>query len=148
VKTSPSGLAFLARQEGEVDHAYLDEAHLPTIGIGHLIRPGEHFPSNGITHEQALQLLAQDLAPAESAVNAVGVALMQNQFDACVSLAFNIGAGGFASSTVCARLKAGDFAGAADAFLMWDKISVEGRLVPSKGLLARRNAERALFLSA
>jgi lysozyme len=88
---------------------------------------------------EADRIFAADLAPFEAAVSAaVPASLTQNQFDACVSLAFNIGARGFQGSTVVHRLAAGDRAGAADAFLMWNH--------PPE-LAGRRRAERAQFLT-
>ena len=68
---------------------------------------------------------------------AVTVPVTVNQFDACVSLAFNIGATGFAGSTVVHKLNAGDIGGAADAFLMWMR--------PPE-LRQRRDGERTQFL--
>jgi lysozyme len=59
-------------------------------------------------------------------------------FDACVSLAFNIGADGFARSTVAREIRAGNKRAAADAFLNWSH--------PSE-LRDRRRRERSLFLS-
>ena len=66
-----------------------------------------------------------------------------NQFGALVSLAYNIGLGGEAHSTVQRLHNAGDYQGAAQAFLMWDKAG--GRVVPA--LLRRRGEERALYLT-
>ena len=62
---------------------------------------------------------------------------------ACASLAYNIGAGAFRRSTVCKKTNLGDFIGAADAFLLWNKS--KGRVL--KGLTARRRRERSLYLS-
>ena len=86
------------------------------------------------------RVLREDLATRfEPAVrDAVRKPLKQHQFDALVSLAFNIGTGGFRRSTVVKRLNAGDFRGAADAILMWDKPSI---------LIPRRRRERELFLN-
>lgn len=91
-----------------------------------------------VTRGEAEDIFARDLAPFEAAVNgAATVPVTQDQFDALVSLAFNIGAHGFAGSTVVHKLNLGDLAGAADAFLMW---------VHPPELRARREAERAQFL--
>src|SRR5271170_4379846 len=103
----------------------------PTIGYGHALRPGESFP-DGITQDQADAILSNDLRVAESCVNQhVCVPMAQNQFDAIVSLAFNVGSGAIASSTLVKLLNAGDYAGAAEQFLVWDKVESDGRLVPS-----------------
>lgn len=146
MKTSANGLAFIAREEGEILHVYVDQVGVQTIGVGHALRKGESFP-NGITHEQAMSILAADVILAENAINAnVKVPLTQNAFDACVSLTFNIGTGAFASSTVLKKLNANDFVAAADAFLMWDKGIVNGVKQALPGLTARRTRERTLFL--
>lgn len=124
---------------------YRDQGGLWTIGYGHLIGPFESFPG-AITEERALTLLVKDLADAESAVNAlVSVAITQEQYDALVSLVFNIGAGNFRKSRLLKRLNAGDVQGAAAEFSKWNKVSMGGQLVASAGLSARRAAEAALF---
>jgi len=64
--------------------------------------------------------------------------ISQHAFDACVSLAFNIGTNGFMGSTVVHKINEGDMAGAADAFLMWDR---------PPDLIRRRQAERAQFMT-
>lgn len=68
----------------------------------------------------------------------------QCEFDAMVCLAYNIGLGNFKGSSVVRRFNMGNMAGAADAFLMWDKAG--GKTM--RGLVRRRAAERALFLGA
>src|SRR5215472_3618425 len=99
MKTSQNGLNFIAREEGEVDHVYNDVAGIPTIGVGHVVRPGESFP-NGITHDQAMQILAGDVGIAENQVNTrVTATMTQNQFDALVSFTFNCGGGSLAASS-------------------------------------------------
>ena len=74
------------------------------------------------------------------------VVITPRQRAALVSITFNIGSGGFRRSTLLRRLNAGNYEGAADAFLMWNKITVNGRKVVSLGLSNRRERERALFL--
>jgi len=147
MKTSQNGLQFIANWEGEVDHVYKDIAGIPTIGIGHVVRPGESFP-NGITHDQALAILGQDVATAEGAVNKdVTYTMSQNMFDALVSFTFNCGTGSLASSSMRTKLNAGDVAGAADALLLWCHAVINGKLTQDPGLYKRRLAERQLFLT-
>jgi len=113
-----------------------------TIGYGHTggVTPGEQ-----ITQAQAEQFLKNDLQSAENAVrNSVHVPITQNQFDACVSLAFNIGGSGFAHSDVAARLNAGDYAGAQHAFAEYNHAN--GQVLA--GLTRRRAQEAALFGSS
>ena len=79
-----------------------------SVGFGHLIKAGETLDT--VTREQAEGLLLGDVAWAEQAVRtAVHVDLDQNEFDALVSLAYNIGAGAFKNSTLVKKLNSGDF---------------------------------------
>jgi len=71
------------------------------------------------------------------------VPLSQLQFDALVSLAYNIGTQAFRESTLLKRLNTHDYAGAANEFLRWNKAG--GQVL--EGLRRRREAERAMFLS-
>lgn len=142
---SISGIDAIKEHEALRLTKYQDQAGKWTIGYGHLIGPFESFPG-AITEEKALSLLVRDLDTAESAVNAlVTVPITQEQYDALVSLAFNIGAGAFRTSSVLRRLNAGDTAGAAAAFALWNKVNIGGRLVASAGLSTRRASEAALF---
>jgi lysozyme len=114
-----------------------------TIGWGHLIRPGERFPKP-ITMAQGDAIFFSDVAGAVRTVNrAVRVALTQHQFDALVSLCFNIGAGNFLDSTLLKLLNTRDYEGAAGQFPLWRKSSGK----EAKGLVRRRREERELFLS-
>lgn len=123
------------------------EAYLPTpndvwtIGYGHT-----HTTKQGmkITEAQAEALLRKDIAWVEEAVNKfVVVPLTQNQFDALASFVFNVGEGAFSKSTLLRLLNSGDYEGAANQFLRWNK--QKGRIL--KGLTKRREEERKLFLS-
>lgn len=60
---------------------------------------------------------------------------------ACASLAYNIGLGAFANSTVCKKTKIGEYESAANAFLLWNKAG--GKVLP--GLVRRREAERRIY---
>lgn len=148
MKTSPAGVLFISRAEGEVDHPYKDVAGIHTIGFGHVIRPGEPYgPGTVITHQQALDLLAKDIGWAEDAVRAdVTVPLTQNQWDSLVSFTFNDGSGALKQSAILSHLNAGDYEGAAAHFVDWDHDMRGGKLVVDPVLLARRKAEAALFL--
>ena len=96
---SPEGLALLKRYEACSLVIYDDIAGLATIGWGHLIVKGENF-AKGITAAEAEILLHKDLAPRVAAVNAcLEVAITQAQFDASVSLLFNIGEKNFRESS-------------------------------------------------
>ncbi|HEJ7993733.1 TPA: lysozyme [Serratia liquefaciens] len=112
-----------------------------TIGWGHTkgVKQGDR-----ITQEQAEQFFSDDLAAFELTVNsAIKRPMMQNQFDAMVSLAFNIGGAAFAGSTLVRKFNTGDAKGAADEFPKWKNSG--GKVMP--GLVKRRAAEREMFLS-
>ena len=141
MKISSAGLAALKAREGCKLVAYLDSAKIPTIGYGSTagVRMGMK-----ITQAQADALLSRDLTIFEKAVTAaVKVPLSQNEFDALVSLAFNIGAGAFQKSTLLKELNKGNRKAAADQFLRWNRAG--GKVL--KGLTNRRKAEREQFLS-
>lgn len=100
-----------------------------------------------ITKAQSRAYLRKDLARFERCVNdAVTVPINQNQFDALVSLAFNIGEANFEKSSVLRLLNQKNYTGAADAFLRWNKAKKKGVLTVLPGLTRRRKEERALFL--
>lgn len=142
MKMSANGRALLIQREGFRLKAYKDSVGVWTIGVGHTAGAGKPYPAAGmtITKAEVDNILARDLVQFEEAVrSAVHVPLTQGQFDALVSLAFNIGAGGFKKSSVVRRLNEGNYRAAADAFLMWNKPAV---------LTGRRKAERAQFLAA
>lgn len=137
--------------------AYRDQKGVWTIGWGHTAAAGAPIPGPGmtITLAEAEEIFSRDIAGFEEAVwrETKGITLNDNQFAALVSLCFNIGAAGFASSTTLRCLKEGDWKGAADGILLWNKITVkddDGKEVKitSDGLVNRRNLERNLFLRA
>lgn len=147
MRMSEHGRHFLKEREGLELEAYPDPATHGepwTIGIGHTSAAGEPKVKKGmeITEQQAYEILDRDLVKYENCVNKyAGPNFTQNQFDAMVSLCFNIGTGNFKGSSVAKRHKAKDYGGAADAFMMWDKAA--GRVNP--GLVHRRELEKALY---
>lgn len=140
-----AALEIIKRNEGLRLAAYYDIANIPTVGYGHT--PAKIGQT--ITQAQADQLLAADIQWAEDAVlGAVSkVPTTSNQFSAMVSLTFNIGAAGFKGSSILRKHLARDYQGAADAFLLWDKATINGALQVVSGLLRRRGEERALYLT-
>lgn len=150
MKTSSQGRALIEQREGVVLSAYKDSAGIWTIGVGHTSAAGAPKVTAGmkITAAEASEILSRDLATFEAAVSsAVKVPLNQNEFDALVSLAFNIGTGAFKGSTLLKRLNAGDRQAAAEQFLVWNKITVNGQKKTLQGLVNRRQAERKQFLT-
>jgi lysozyme len=135
-----SGIALVAYYEGYKPQAYVDPVGIVTVCYGHTAtaRLGQSF-----TQAQCDTMLRSDLAVAERAVKRrVLVDLGQPQFDALVSLTYNVGEGNFATSTLLRTLNKGDYCGAARQFPRWNRAG--GRVLP--GLTKRRLAEQALFL--
>lgn len=99
-----------------------------------------------IDDAKADEWLHYDLMDAEELVeDSVSVPLSENQFAGAVLLAYNIGRGAFLASTFLRRLNAGDYAGAAAEFPKWNKTTIDGKKVTSRGLVRRRAAEAELF---
>jgi lysozyme len=136
---SAKGLKLLKRFEGLRLRAYIDAVGVLTIGYG---STGAHVnPGMEITEAQAEKLLLDDLARFEKAVSDAAPNASQDQFDAMVSLAFNIGIAGFQKSSVLRLHKAGRHSGAADSFALWVKGG--GKTLP--GLVRRRSDEAHLY---
>ena len=150
--TSPRGLALIESFEDFRARRYLCPAGKPTIGFGHVILGSESHPlwDAEITREDATALLRADCRTVEIYLNATTVrpGTSQDQFDALVSLAFNIGVGNFDKSTLRRLFKLGNLTLAVLEFVKWDKVTNPAThlLEPSKGLWARRVKERDLFL--
>jgi lysozyme len=147
MKLSSIGADFIKSWEGLRMEAYRDGGGVWTIGYGHTAAAGGLAPSDGmtITHREADALFESDIGQYEDAVNwAIKVSMEQREFDAFVSLCFNIGAGAFAASTAAKRFNKGDKKGAAEAILWWNKDN--GNVVA--GLVNRRMAEVQMFLAS
>ncbi|MEZ1330275.1 lysozyme [Enterobacter asburiae] len=146
MQTSDKGIALIKQFEGCKLTAYQDSVGVWTIGYG-WTQPVDGKPVRAgmtIKQETAERLLKTGLVSYESDVSRlVKVGLTQGQFDALVSFTYNLGARSLSTSTLLRKLNAGDYAGAADEFLRWNKAG--GKVL--NGLSRRREAERALFLS-
>ncbi|MGD1907780.1 MAG: lysozyme [Leptolyngbyaceae cyanobacterium] len=145
-KMNAAGLKLLTAFEGLELEAYQDSVGVWTIGYGHTSAAGPPKVTTGlrITEADANTILKRDLGQFEQGIRErVSVALNSNQFSALVSFSFNVGLGAFGNSTLRRKLNGGDYGGAANELLRWDKAG--GRALP--GLTRRRQAERALFLS-
>nr|WP_257627167.1 lysozyme [Enterobacter roggenkampii] len=146
MQTSDKGIALIKQFEGCRLTAYQDSVGVWTIGYG-WTKPVDGKPIRAgmtIKQETAERLLKTGLVSYENEVSRlVKVDLTQGQFDALVSFTYNLGARSLSTSTLLRKLNAGDYAGAADEFLRWNKAG--GKVL--NGLTRRREAERALFLS-
>ena len=170
MKLSKAGEDLMHRFEGFRSKPYLCPAHIWTIGYGHVLyqeqirlpmaRPPGKTQADipMIRKEMPLkpedfrvwtkpeidELFRADVASFERGVLrlAPNLAGRQHSFDACVAFAFNVGTGNFQRSSIRQRILREDWEGAADAFMMWTKAG--GQVL--RGLVRRREAEKALFL--
>ena len=145
MSVSNKGVDLICEFEGEQLIAYDDGVGVWTIGFGTIKYPNGVRVKKGdtCTLEQAKDYMRHDLIEFEHTVNSsVKVPLNQNQFDALVSLAYNIGSNAFKSSTLVKKLNTGDYQGAADQFDVW----VNGGGKRIQGLVNRRDREKLLFL--
>lgn len=140
IKLSEPGLNLIKSFEGLRLISYQCSAGVWTIGYGHT-----KTAKRGacITHEQAEKLFLEDVAEFEEAVRMlVKVPLNQNQFDALVSFAFNVGAGAFKNSQLLVSLNQGHYSVAAKQLMRW----VHAGKVKIPGLVRRREREYNLFM--
>lgn len=143
MKTSQQGLDLIKQFEGYSDKEYICPAGKATIGYGHVILPSDNFQSF-ITRKEAEELLKKDLEPRENSLNRfLKVNIKQNQFDALISLIYNIGIENFRKSTLLKFINDRLFDKVPDQFRRWKYVSK----VESKGLLRRREAEIKLWLA-
>lgn len=139
--TSPSGVDFIAGEEGFRANYYRDVGGLWTIGYGHLCGKTQCAGIKApISVARGKQILRGDLHIAESCVNRLPD-LTQDRFDALVSFAFNLGCGVFPGSTISRDLAAHNVKGAAASMLQYDHV---GSTVV-EGLKLRREAEVKIF---
>ena len=158
-------LASIKRNEGVEVKPYLDHILLWTTGVGHLIAPPEHMKmtldqrkaakaagklqcpqewNRTLTMDEVNAILKADLRRFESGVlRYCPTGLTQGRFDALVSFSFNCGLGALQRSSTRMRHNRGDFEGAANGLLLYNKAGG----VVSKGLTRRRNEERSMYLS-
>lgn len=123
MRMSEQGRKLLITREGVRLNSYKDSVGVWTVGVGHTAAAGPPIPGPGvmITAAQCDEILSRDLVSYEQAIeNALTVPVEQHEFDALVSVCFNVGPK-FASSTCMRRLNAGDRDGAAAAIMLWNK---------------------------
>jgi lysozyme len=138
---SAAVLVGIAIEEGFTSKAVIPvPGDVPTIGFGTTkgVKRGDV-----ITPERALVRLLDDANEfSESVKRCANVPLYQYEFDAYVSLTYNIGTGAFCNSTLVRKLKAYDYEGACKEILRWDKFKGQ----PLKGLTHRRQREYKLCM--
>jgi len=133
---SASAFVAIVMHEGYSDTAIIPvPGDVPTIGFGTTggVKPGDH-----ITPPRAVARALADMQKFEGAIKqCVKAPLAQYEYDAAVSLSYNIGGAAFCRSSVVSKWNAGDYAGGCEAILLYDKF--KGK--PLKGLTVRRQAE-------
>lgn len=134
-------LAFLTLWEGVEYDAYYDLVGVPTVcsGITTDVVMGKTY-----TKEECDDLLARELKKhGEGFLSCVKVPLSQNEYNAYASWTFNIGINAACKSTLVKKLNHGDYDGACDELLKWNRAG--GKVV--QGLTNRRQAEHKLCRS-
>lgn len=133
---SAAGLVAIVMPEGYVEVAVPPvKGDVCTVGFGTTegVKCGDT-----ITPPKALARALTDVQRFEGALKrCVTVPLHQHEYDAYISLAYNIGTGAFCGSTLVKRLNGQDYAAACQQILVWDKF--KGK--PLRGLTIRRQAE-------
>ena len=158
MNVSPKAVAMIKHHEGVRQKPYRCPAKLWTVGVGHVLYPEQaKLPIDQrdavniriedfriFSMEEVDAILRSDLDRFERGVERyITAPFTQGMFDALVSFSFNVGLGTLQRSTLRQKLNRGDKEGAADEFL---KYTIAGGKV-LKGLVNRRNDERAIFLS-
>lgn len=151
MKIDKKGIELIKEFEGCKLKAYQDSVGVWTIGYGHTKgfkaidgKPPKLSKNEVITQKQAEQLLIEDLADAENAVNRlVQVEINQDMFDALVSFTYNLGSGNLSKSKLLRLLNQGKYSEAAEQFPRW--VFAGGQKLD--GLVRRRKAEQKLFRS-
>jgi lysozyme len=153
MEVDPRAIRLISHFEGRANYAYDDPVGVCTVGVGHALKPHRRctpkdFRRYGsrsrprMTDEKVDRILARDLQVFTDGVRAlVRRDTKQHEFDAMVSLAYNIGLGAFKSSTVLRMHNRRRSFAAGLAFTLW--VFGGGQRLP--GLVRRRRAERFLY---
>ena len=132
---SATALVSIALNEGYRGEAYKDAVGVPTVGYGET--KGVTMKSRTTPDRALVQLLSSANSHADDIRQCIKVPLYQHEFDAYVSLAYNIGAKNFCGSTLVKKLNAGDYTGACTEIRRWNKAG--GKVLA--GLTKRREKE-------
>ena len=142
MRASKEALNLIKEFEGFSPVAYICPAGYKTIGYGHVISSNDNFSS--INENDAEELLSKDIGKAEDAVNRnIIVNLKQEQFDALVSFAFNVGAAALQRSTLRQKINRQEHEYVPKELMRW--VYAGGNIMP--GLVRRRMAELELYVS-
>lgn len=149
-----AGMDFIKQKEGVRNIPYPDGGRY-SVGVGHLITDadlaaGRLSNSGRISDELIDELLLEDLDRFQRAIRGcVTQPMSQEQFNACVSLAFNIGETAFCNSSLVNKsINTGNYESSPNNFMRFNKVRKGGRLVFHSGLNNRRREEAVLFATA
>ena len=139
MKISQAGIDLIKKFEGCKLKPYKDVVGLLTVGYGHRLADADN---RDYTQEEADEFLGSDIERFERGVSTYcTVLLTQGQFDSLVAWSYNLGLGTLSRSTLLKKLNSGDYVGAAEEILKYNKAGG----VVLKGLVTRRKAEYDLF---
>ena len=141
-KLSAKGAFFIKLKEGFRSVAYNKLDSIWTIGYGHTLGVTQGMTC---TRTEADTWFLQDVAKCEVSVNKQKLTLSQNQFDALVSYAYNIGVGAFERSNLLAMIKSGKPEAEIRKWWTTHWITVSMKVIP--GLVTRRAEEAAMFFA-
>lgn len=145
LKPSPECADMTEHFEGFSSKPYYDSAGHLTWGIG---ETEDVDPNGTISYDEAVERFLMRLEKDYGywVGKKVKVPLYQHEYDALACFTYNLGVGNLTNSTLLRKLNQGDYEGAAEEFLEWNKARVDGELVELAGLTRRRKAEREMFL--
>lgn len=139
-------LTMLSLDEGVRYTPYHDVAGVLTVCQGHT--GSDIVPGKVYTKKECDALLIKNVTEHGAGVlRCTKVPLNQNQYDAFVRFTYNVGTSAYCHSALLKKLNSGDYVGACDALMGWNKARVNGVLRPVKGLTNRRASERAQCLT-
>lgn len=136
VLASSVAIGAITQYEGFRSEAYLDIVGIPTIGYGSTedVKLGDRIDEKGARSRLIKEVMD---TYGQAVINCVKVPLHQSEYDAYVSLTYNIGPNAFCKSTLVKKLNAGDYVGACKEIKRWNRAG--GKIV--KGLTNRREGE-------
>ena len=148
---SEMGVEFIKKEEGFRGKAYLDSVGVWTIGYGTIKVDGQKVKSGDVcskaeAHVWLMEEIDHQCVPWINKL--VKVPLTQEMFDVLCSFVYNLGWPALQRSTLLTMLNSGDYRGAGDQILRWNKGKVDGEFVVIDGLDKRRRREREIFVAS
>lgn len=151
---SKKGMLFISKMEGLCLAPYLDAKGVPTIGYGNTRYPNKDkvtMDDEALTPEKATALFNYFINKFSIGVNNLipnYITLTQNQFDALVSFAYNVGISALSTSTLLREIiktKTPDSPSIKHQFMRWNKIRQGDKYIVVDGLTTRRESEASLY---